>query len=69
MKKNWPVVDGVVAGFSNLQLSVTSMYPNDSDEFELKFPKLSQAKLKGSQAESSWAGAFQFLSWNQNDKN
>ena len=35
---------------------------NSSDEFELKFPELSQAELKGSQAESSRAGAFQFSS-------
>ena len=40
-----------------------------SDEFELKFPELSQAELKGFRAKSSRAGAFQFLSWNQNDKN
>ena len=30
-----------------------------SDEFELKFPELSQAELKGFQAKSSLAGAFQ----------
>ena len=38
-----------------------------SDVFKLKFSKLSQAKLKKCQAESSWARAFQFLSWNQAD--
>ena len=40
----------------------------NSDEFELKFPKLSQAKLKMFQAQLSQAGAFQFSSWNQADK-
>ena len=34
---------------------------------DLKFPELSQAELKGSRAESSQAGAFQFSSWNQAD--
>ena len=33
-----------------------------SDEFELKFPMLSQAELKSFRAESSQAGALQFLS-------
>jgi hypothetical protein len=33
-----------------------------NDELDLKFPQLSQAKLKGSQAESSQAGVFQFSS-------
>ena len=36
-----------------------------SDEFELKFSKLSQAELKRFRAESSGAGAFQFSSWNE----
>ena len=36
-----------------------------SDEFELEFPKLSRAELKGFRAESSQAEAFQFSSWNQ----
>ena len=38
------------------------MYVCISDEFDLKFPELSQAELKGSRAESSQAGAFQFSS-------
>ena len=33
-----------------------------SNEFELKFPKLSRAELKGFRAESSRAGSFQFAS-------
>ena len=39
----------------------------DSDEFELKFPKLSRAELKGSRVEWSLAGAFQFSNWNRPD--
>ena len=33
---------------------------NISDEFELKFPKLSQAELKSFRAESRQAGHFNF---------
>ena len=36
-----------------------------SDEFELKFPELSQAKLSRLQAKSSQGGAFQFSNWGQ----
>ena len=35
-------------------------YLNTSDEFELKFPKLSQAELKSFLAESSPAGHLNF---------
>ena len=38
-----------------------------SDEFELKFPKLSWAELKRFPAESSLARALQFSSWNRAD--
>ena len=44
------------------QNSIKSYMIAISDEFELKFPKLSQAELKGFRAESSQAGAFQFSS-------
>ena len=36
-----------------------------SDEFELEFPELSWAKLKGFRAELSQTEAFQFSSWNR----
>ena len=38
-----------------------------SDEFKLKFSKLSRAELGRFRAESSQAGVVQFLSWNQAD--
>ena len=40
-------------------LDTTPLWVKTSDEFELKFPKLSRAKLKRCQAKSSGAGAFQ----------
>ena len=45
-----------------MQMQLIHKNMSVSDEFELKFPELSRAELKGFQAESSQAGAFQFSS-------
>ena len=62
-------LEQVVLAVHTAQLIVNGGYKKSepkrlasSDEFELKFPELSQAELKRFQAESSRAGAFQFWS-------